>query len=73
MCFNNARLEELILDVECKRSEKRGEERGKNEAKIEMAMMMLLDNKPIDEIIKYTKLSETKINEIKETVAAPET
>ena len=66
--FLNKNLEERE-----RRAEERGEKRGKNEAKIETAMKMLLDNKPIDEIVKYTGLSKTKINEIKKTVATPET
>ncbi|MCL2775828.1 MAG: hypothetical protein FWD71_21150 [Oscillospiraceae bacterium] len=38
----------------------------KKETKIEMAKEMILDNKPIDEIMKYTKLSKKEIKDLKQ-------
>ena len=42
-------------------AEARGEERGEARRNIELAKEMLLDNEPIEKIVKYTKLSKQKI------------
>ena len=41
---------------------------GRLEGKLEMAAKMLLKNKPVDEIIEFTELTEEKINEIRKTL-----
>ena len=43
-------------------------EQGKLEGKLGTAIKMLLKNKPIDEIIEFTELTEDKINEVKKTL-----
>ena len=43
-------------------------EQSKEESREEMAKKMLLKNKPIDEIIEFTELTEKKIREIKKTL-----
>lgn len=40
-------------------------EEGKEEGKIEMAIEMLKDGEPIEKIVKYSKLSENEILELK--------
>ena len=42
--------------------------RGRYEKAVEMAKRMLLRNKPIDEIIEFTGLTEREIKEIKKTI-----
>jgi len=46
-------------------AEKKGEARGRNAEKIETVREMLLDNEPMNRIIKYSKLSEKEILDIK--------
>lgn len=43
---------------------KKGEKKGKKEGKIEMAKKMLLKNKPLDEVIEFTELTEKEIKTI---------
>jgi predicted transposase YdaD len=42
-----------------------GREEGREEGKIEMAIEMLKDGEPIEKIVKYSKLSENEILELK--------
>jgi len=51
-----------------KRGEIRGERRGKKIQAIEMATKMLLKNKPIEEIIEFTGLTEKDIEKIRKTL-----
>ena len=43
---------------------KEGREEGREEMQREMAIEMLRDKKPIQEIMRYTKLTEAKIQQI---------
>ena len=42
-----------------------GREEGREEGKLEMAIEMLKDGEPIEKIVKYSKLSENEILELK--------
>ena len=46
-----------------------GLEQGRDNRNVEMALDMLADNKPIEEIVKYSRLSEDKILELKQSLA----
>lgn len=48
--------------------EERGIERGEMKKAIETAKEMLSDGEPIEKIIKYTKLTPEKVEELKEQV-----
>ena len=45
-----------------------GLEQGKSEEKLSFAKQMLLDNEPMDKIIKYTGLSKEDITKLKNTL-----
>jgi hypothetical protein len=47
-----------------KEGEKRGEKRGKKEGKKETAKQMLLDNIPIEKVVKYTGLTEKEVRSL---------
>ena len=47
----------------------KGREQGRDNRNVEMALDMLADNKPIEEIVKYSRLSEDKILELKQSLA----
>jgi len=49
-------------------SVKRTREQTRKEERIEIAKEMLLDGKPMNEILKYSKLTEDKIREIEKTL-----
>ena len=46
-----------------------GFEKGSDKRNVEMALDMLADNKPIEEIVKYSRLSKEKVLELKENQA----
>ena len=47
------------------KAEAKGREEGRDKEREKMALDMLADNKPIEEIVKYSHLSESKILELK--------
>ena len=47
------------------RARKEGREESREEGKIEMAIEMLKDSEPIEKIIKYSKLSDMEMLELK--------
>ena len=51
------------------KAEAQGLAKGLEQGHIEMALAMLADNKPIEEIVKYSHLSESKILELKQSLA----
>ena len=57
-------LEQGRAEGEAKGLEK-GLEQGRDNRNVEIALDMLADNKPIEEIVKYSHLSESKILELK--------
>lgn len=60
---NSIREESYSKGIE--RGIKQGIEQGIKDSKIEIARMMISDNKPIDEIIKYTGFTINEINNLK--------
>ena len=42
---------------------------GRDNRNVEIALAMLADNKPIEEIVKYSHLSESKVLELKKSLA----
>ena len=44
-----------------------GLEQGRDNRNVEMALDMLADNKPIEEIVKYSHLPESKVLELKKS------
>ena len=48
----------------------KGHERGTENRNVEVALDMLADDKPIEEIVKYSHLSKEKVLELKESQAA---
>ena len=59
--WDNAAVEEAKLDA----AEAKGIEKGKKAEKIEIAQLMLSKNKPVDEIIEFTGLTESEIKSLK--------
>ena len=51
------------------KGEAKGFEKGSDKRNVEMALDMLADNKPIEEIVKYSHLSKEKVLELKENQA----
>ena len=50
------------------KGEKRGEKRGRDERELEFATDMLKDGKPLEEIIRYSRLSESAIRNLAENM-----
>ena len=46
-----------------------GLEKGRDNRNVEMALAMLADNEPIEKIVKYSHLPESKVLELKESLA----
>ncbi|KJV80982.1 putative permease [Rickettsia hoogstraalii str. RCCE3] len=61
---NLAVEEQKIMDAEAK-GEARGEAKGEARQKISMAKKMLAKNRPLDEIIEFTDLTEEEIEKLK--------
>jgi len=57
---------EIWLKAEAQGLEK-GLEQGRDNRNVEMALDMLADNKPIEEIVKYSHLPESKVLELKKS------
>ena len=57
---------EIWLKAEAKGREE-GLEQGRDNRNVEMALDMLADNKPIEDIVKYSHLSESKVLELKKS------
>ncbi len=51
----------------------KGHKPGLEQGRIEIALAMLADNKPIEEIVKYSHLPESKILELKASLAGDAT
>ena len=51
------------------KAEAKGREQGLEQGRVEMACDMLADNKPIEEIVKYSHLSTDKVLELKASQA----
>ena len=51
------------------KAEAKGREEGRDNRNVEMALDMLADNKPIEEIVKYSHLPESKVLELKKSLA----
>ena len=51
------------------KAEAQGLAKGLEQGHIEMALAMLADNKPIEEIVKYSHLPESKVLELKASQA----
>jgi len=51
------------------KAEAQGLAKGLEQGHIEMALAMLADNKPIEEIVKYSHLPESKVLELKQSQA----
>ena len=49
------------------KAEAQGLAKGLEQGHIEMALAMLADNKPIEEIVKYSHLPESKVLELKKS------
>ena len=47
----------------------KGLEQGRDKEREEMALAMLADDKPIEEIVKYSHLPESKVLELKKSLA----
>ncbi|WP_290762772.1 hypothetical protein [Fibrobacter sp. UBA4297] len=47
----------------------KGREQGRDNRNVEIALDMLADNKPIEEIVKYSRLPESKVLELKQSLA----
>ena len=47
----------------------KGREQGRDNRNVEIALDMLADNKPIEEIVKYSRLPESKVLELKHSLA----
>jgi predicted methyltransferase len=47
----------------------KAEAKGRDNRNVEMALDMLADNKPIKEIVKYSRLPEDKVLELKQSLA----
>ena len=47
------------------KAEAKGREEGRDNRNVEMALDMLADNEPIEKIVKYSHLPESKILELK--------
>ena len=61
---------EIWLKAEAKGREEgleQGLEQGRDNRNVEMALDMLADNKPIEEIVKYSRLPESKVLELKKS------
>ena len=52
------------------KGEAKGLEKGRDDRNVEMALDMLADNKPIEEIVKYSHLSMEKVLELRDSQAA---
>ncbi|MCC8406162.1 MAG: hypothetical protein LN560_00740 [Rickettsia endosymbiont of Sceptobius lativentris] len=61
---NLAVEEQKIMDAETK-GEARGEAKGEARQKISMAKKMLAKNRPLDEIMEFTDLTEEEIEKLK--------
>ena len=71
MVWTEEELDHLaLLEV---RAEQKGLEKGLQKGRIEMALAMLADSKPIEEIVKYSHLPESKILELKASLAGDAT
>jgi len=51
------------------KAEAKGREEGRDKEREKMALDMLADNKPIEEIVKYSHLPESKVLELKMSLA----
>ena len=51
------------------KGEAKGIEKGSDKRNVEMALDMLADNKPIEEIVKYSHLSMEKVLELRDSQA----
>ncbi|ABV79687.1 hypothetical protein [Rickettsia bellii] len=60
------RLKWLMIEAS---AVKRAEERGEEKRNIEIAKEMLIDNEPIEKIVKYTKLKKEEIEKLKREIA----
>lgn len=58
----------LIHKAEIKTAEEKGEKRGEENKAIEIVLEMLKDGEPIEKIVKYSKLSEKDILELKKKI-----
>jgi len=64
-------MTELVFDnTAYTRGERNGEYKGEHKKAVEMAKKMLLDNEPLERIIKYTGLTEKEIKETQNTIEA---
>ena len=59
---------EIWLKAEAQGLEK-GLEQGRDNRNVEMALDMLADNEPVEKIVKYSHLSESKVLELKMSLA----
>ena len=51
------------------KAEAQGLEKGRDKEREEMALAMLADNEPIEKIVKYSHLPESKVLELKKSLA----
>jgi len=63
--LDNAAVEEAKLDAAEAKGIEKGREEGKKAEKIEIAKLMISKNKPIEEIIELTGLTESEIKSLK--------
>ena len=47
----------------------KGREQGRDNRNVEMALDMLADDEPVEKIVKYSRLPESKILELKQSLA----
>ena len=62
--LENERVRYMTYAMKMQEERKEGREEGREEMQREMAIEMLRDKKPIQEIMRYTKLTEAKIQQI---------
>jgi predicted transposase YdaD len=63
---------EIWLKAEAKGREEgleQGLEQGRDNRNVEMALDMLADNEPVEKIVKYSHLPESKVLELKKSLA----
>ena len=51
------------------KAEAKGREQGRDNRNVEMALDMLADDEPVEKIVKYSRLPESKILELKQSLA----
>lgn len=69
---NGGVLKMSIDEIRRLHYQEEGREQGREQERIETAKEMLLNNEPIEKIIKYSKLTESQIIKIKDNLKAPE-